>query len=253
MIRRDGYLKVPDFGIARLTAPIGIADDDLTSTRTATGTVPGVLLGTIRYMSPEQVRGEAGTPSDIFSVGLVWYELMTDRHPFARDSAVSTLHAINSVDPLRPSPLNPEVPLYVNDLLVRMLDKNPYLRPHAEDIVTGLVSGNHVPACQPSEAAAASRGTTRPLEGNPKWRPCARPQHEWDAMAGGCFASAARIASGRRRLPRCSSGIWRGTRIRQRSPVAVVRKGSPVRRHTCLSSSHSTICSISILTSPSRS
>ena len=93
MVRHDGFVKVLDFGIARLTRPTDAKADEIFA-RTVTGTMPGVLMGTFRYMSPEQIRGEvAGPPTDVFSMGLVWFELLTNQHPFAADSTIGMMHA----------------------------------------------------------------------------------------------------------------------------------------------------------------
>ncbi|MFN0103742.1 MAG: serine/threonine-protein kinase, partial [Bryobacteraceae bacterium] len=79
MIRNDGYVKVLDFGLARLFAA-GEAE--------ASG-AGGALIGTVRYMSPEQARGDSvQTPSDVFSLGIVLYEMAAGRHPFAADSTI---------------------------------------------------------------------------------------------------------------------------------------------------------------------
>ena len=77
MVRDDGYVKVLDFGLARWEGEQGV-------TR-ATQTASGAILGTLRYMSPEQARGErVSIPSDIFSLGIVLYELFTGKHPFEK-------------------------------------------------------------------------------------------------------------------------------------------------------------------------
>src|SRR5580704_5594374 len=105
MVRADGYVKVLDFGLARRlpTGPAAIPSGRLTE--------PGVLLGTVRYMSPEQARGEpAGSASDIFALGIVLYELTVGQHPFPAESHVGTLHAIMARSPLLPTRLNPEIP-----------------------------------------------------------------------------------------------------------------------------------------------
>ena len=121
MVRHDGFVKVLDFGIARLTRPTDANGDEIFG-RTVTGTMPGVLMGTLRYMSPEQVRGEvAGPPTDVFSMGLVWFELLTNQHLFAADSTISMMHRIASADAVFPSTLNPEVPRAIDTLILRML------------------------------------------------------------------------------------------------------------------------------------
>jgi tetratricopeptide (TPR) repeat protein len=133
MVRSDGYVKVLDFGLAR-RLPGGLA-----SAPTGEATAPGTLLGTVLYMSPEQARGEtASSASDIFALGIVLYELAVGRHPFPADSQVGVLHAIMSQSPLSPKRLNPEIPAPLEGLLVRMLEKDPRLRPSAAEVETGL-------------------------------------------------------------------------------------------------------------------
>jgi tetratricopeptide (TPR) repeat protein len=155
MVRHDGYVKILDFGIARLTRP-SLADADGDATGTVTGTRPGVLLGTVRYMSPEQVRGVAvGAPSDVFSLGLVWYELLSGRHAFATESPIAMLHAIDSAQPLAPSALNAEIPQEIDGLLMRMLQKEPELRPSA-----GEIEGEILQLSRGPQAAAPAQNRT---------------------------------------------------------------------------------------------
>jgi serine/threonine-protein kinase len=91
VLSHDGYAKVLDFGLAKVTHPSVGLDSALTGMRTA----PGLLVGTLAYMSPEQVRGESPDGrSDIFSLGLVLYELATGRKPFQTDNPLAALHAI---------------------------------------------------------------------------------------------------------------------------------------------------------------
>src|SRR5262249_9364986 len=125
----DGYVKVLDFGLAR-RLPTGLAPAD-SSGRSD----PGTLLGTIRYMSPEQARAEVvGSASDVFSLGVVLYELATGQHPFPSDSQVGILHAILAQPPLRPSLLNPEIAVPLEALILKMLDKDSRLRPIATEV-----------------------------------------------------------------------------------------------------------------------
>ena len=102
MLRTDGYVKILDFGLARLMHPTGL------ETASLSGTHPGQMLGTARYMSPEQARGEnTETSSDIFSLGLVFYEMATGSHAFPTDSLLSILHAITSKTPDSPVKVEP--------------------------------------------------------------------------------------------------------------------------------------------------
>jgi adenylate cyclase len=132
MVRDDGYVKILDFGLARLSPVASSAD---TAEQTEVVTESGVVLGTTRYMSPEQVLGSpTDSPTDVFSLGLVLYELLTGRHPFAQESGLSLLHAIAYGPVLAPSYLNPEVPPPLDALVTRMLDKDLRLRPTAADV-----------------------------------------------------------------------------------------------------------------------
>src|SRR6266498_1070921 len=105
MMRDDGYVKVLDFGIARLSQH---ATDDHEISRL---TAPGMVVGTMRYMSPEQATAaEVGPTSDIFSLGIVLYELATGRHPFHASSDIAMLSAIILREPQPASQLNPRIP-----------------------------------------------------------------------------------------------------------------------------------------------
>jgi predicted ATPase len=135
MVRDDGVVKVLDFGLARRLATAG------TPTLAPAGgdTDPGTRVGTPLYMSPEQARAEpVGPASDIFSLGLVLYELATGQHPFLADSEFSILHAIAAQPPLPPARLNPEVPAALDALIVQMLAKDPRLRPTAAEAAAAL-------------------------------------------------------------------------------------------------------------------
>jgi len=98
-ITTDGHVKILDFGLARLGAS-PIATLAAAGTRTRAETADGVVLGTVGYMSPEQVRGVAADHrSDIFSFGVVLYEMLTGQRPFAGSTAVETMNAILKEDP----------------------------------------------------------------------------------------------------------------------------------------------------------
>lgn len=111
MIRRDGYAKVLDFGLAKLTEaqpPAEANVDSHLSTAIANGTMPGMILGTPKYMSPEQARGlVTDARTDIFSLGVVIYEMVTGHPPFSGDTSLDVAAAIISSEP---APLSEAVP-----------------------------------------------------------------------------------------------------------------------------------------------
>src|SRR5216683_1025365 len=141
MVRSDGYVKVLDFGLARLVHRLGDSTSGGLGSSAKPNTDSGTLLGTVGYMSPEQVRGEElRSASDIFSLGVVLYEMATGQHPFRSESPVATLHAILSRPPLAPSRINLEVPPQAESLILRMLEKDARLRPSAAAVEQALGS-----------------------------------------------------------------------------------------------------------------
>lgn len=128
MVRTDGYVKLLDFGLARGVE--SVADDGGEH-----------LAGTLRYMSPEQVRGEAPTPaSDVFSLGILLYELLTGKHPFAAATLLQTMQGIATSHPRPPSHWNLETQKEVSDLNLRMLHKDPHRRPSAQEVSDRLAA-----------------------------------------------------------------------------------------------------------------
>jgi eukaryotic-like serine/threonine-protein kinase len=104
MLRRDGYIKVLDFGLAKLLEPRESPTDNQIDSQAATNvdltTEPGLLMGTASYMSPEQARGlKVDARTDIFSLGVVLYEMVAGQRPFAGVNAVETLAAILEREP----------------------------------------------------------------------------------------------------------------------------------------------------------
>jgi predicted ATPase len=154
MVRPDGYVKVLDFGIARLVS----TDAGRMTAVEAPPTVAGRAVGTLRYMSPEQACGEAMTAAtDIFSLGIVLHELATGTHPFAAASEVATASAIITAAAPAPSALNPAVPAEFDTLVARMLDKDPTRRPAAVEVELTLAEIGRGPT-----VAVPTRKTTAP-------------------------------------------------------------------------------------------
>ena len=116
IILPDMKAKITDFGIARLPS------SDLTRS--------GQFIGTPNYMSPEQIEGKTQVDgrSDLFSLGVIFYMLLTGERPFLGDSFNTVAYKIVNIDPLPPSAINPEVPAGYNRILMRMLAKDPAAR-----------------------------------------------------------------------------------------------------------------------------
>ncbi|MGI9165579.1 MAG: protein kinase domain-containing protein [Pyrinomonadaceae bacterium] len=100
MLRHDGYVKVLDFGLAKLTEQQLVPTNSEAPAARKVDTTPGVVMGTVKYMSPEQARGlEVDTRSDIFSFGAVLYEMITDRAPFEGETASDLIAAVLKEEP----------------------------------------------------------------------------------------------------------------------------------------------------------
>jgi serine/threonine protein kinase len=144
-LTKDGRVKILDFGLARQD-PLLTGDDDSNSPTLAHRTVPGALIGTVGYMSPEQVRGQpADHRADIFAFGAVFFEMLAGRRAFQSETAAETMTAILRGEPRDPSELNPSVPSALDRIVQRCLEKAPEQRFHsAHDLAFAIeaVSGS---------------------------------------------------------------------------------------------------------------
>jgi eukaryotic-like serine/threonine-protein kinase len=157
-VTNDGRVKILDFGLAKLTHTEERGQATSLPTATA-GTEPGVVLGTLGYMSPEQVRGKpTDARSDIFSFGAILYEMLSGRRAFHGDSAADTMSAILKEDPPDLSVTNQNVPPGLERIVRHCLEKNPEQRFHsAHDLGFDLeaLSSSSTPSAGAFPAARA--------------------------------------------------------------------------------------------------
>ncbi|MAB83171.1 MAG: hypothetical protein CMJ24_07010 [Phycisphaerae bacterium] len=127
IVASDGSVKVLDFGLAKLNGPeVESVNAANMNTVIDHATMEGRILGTIDYMSPEQAQGQPTTPStDVFSLGVVFYEMAAGASPFSGDSAISMLSSIIKDDPPGMRHLNDQVPPELERVVRRCLEKSP--------------------------------------------------------------------------------------------------------------------------------
>jgi len=125
MVRRDGYIKVLDFGLAKLTEPRGSTTDTEAPTRAMVNTGAGTVMGTANYMSPEQAKGtHVDERTDLWSLGAVLYEMVTGHVPFAGETPTETISLILQRDPAPLTRYANEVPDELERIVTKALTKD---------------------------------------------------------------------------------------------------------------------------------
>ena len=128
LMTNDGHAKIADFGIARAVTE-------------STLTYSGNIVGSVHYFSPEQAQGGAITPkSDVYSLGIVMYEMLTNKLPFTADNAVTIAMKHVEEEPVPPNVFREDIPPLLEALVLRTMSKNPELRPTSLELIQALIN-----------------------------------------------------------------------------------------------------------------
>jgi serine/threonine protein kinase len=193
LISKSGYAKLADFGLAKIDTPA--SPDAVTGRPVVETTRSGIVLGTVPYMSPEQALGRAIDPrSDIFSFGLVLYELLARHRAFAARSDVDTLHAIVH-DAAEPLPAH--VPIGLRLVVEKALEKDPADRFQSmRELVVDLRRETRRPSESPRTRQSLTPLVTARADGSSPWQRSARPRGSRCCCGG--FRARRRAATIRR-------------------------------------------------------
>src|SRR6202046_4357188 len=159
-VTKDGRIKILDFGLAKVIQP-----KESSHNGTPTVTLPGVAMGTVGYMSPEQVRGLATDHrTDIFAFGAILYEMVVGKRTFHKSTEADTISAILNEEPQPISDFAPEMPIALQRVVRRCLEKNPEQRFHsASDLAFALDALSDPSGSSPNGAPPIPAIESQPL------------------------------------------------------------------------------------------
>jgi eukaryotic-like serine/threonine-protein kinase len=163
-VTKDGRVKILDFGLAKLTHPPPSSEQD--GPTLTEGTEAGVVMGTVGYMAPEQVRGQsADHRADIFAFGAILYEMLAGKRAFQKPTSPETMTAILNEDPPGISEVTPNLPPSLQRVVHRCLEKNPEQRfQSASDLAFGL------DALSDSSASSSANATNVATGAGQRWK-----------------------------------------------------------------------------------